>query len=369
MGYGLNRTRLTLLLVAAALSVAAIVAEKSLTSYRQAPFYQSMVSAARTMEAAGKVVRARRLELGFGIDGVADPNGTGFIGVEYSGITTSLGDPAAKRTTTNPDMAAVMVALLGEAGVRSGDLIAVGASGSFPAATMATLAAARAMNLEVALIVSLGASNWGANIPGYSYLAMHEAAVHVLGYNILAVSLGGDGDSGQNMDPSDRSLLLTAMDKSGIYTIESDDDAEAVERRMELYDNFANEKRFSAFINVGGSTANIGSGMGALTLEPGVNRAPLQGSGKQTGVAFEMAARGVTLIHVLEIRRLALEHGLPWDPVPFPEIGKSLVYRVQDATTYRVRLVLLAIMYAVSLAVLGILARRTRVMRGVPPSP
>ncbi len=260
----MTRARMALLLAAAALSVVAIGVERRLVPYRRSPLYGTMATAASAMESAGRAVRERRLELGIDIDPAADPNASGYIGVEYSGMTTSLGDLAAKRTTANPDMAALMVLLFDEAGVRPGDAIAVGASGSFPAATIAALAAARAMGLEVALIVSLGASSWGANIPGYPYLAMHEAAKPALGYDLLALSLGGDGDSGGGIDGEARARLLSAIDRSGIYMIDARDEAEAVRRRMELYDNFANGKRYAAFVNVGGASANVGSGSGAV---------------------------------------------------------------------------------------------------------
>ncbi len=354
----MNRRRMTLLLAAAALSVAVIVLERQLVPYRRSPLYGTMVTAAQAMEGAGRAVRERRLELGIGIDEAADPNASGYIGVEYSGMTTSLGDQSAKRTTANPDMAALMVLLLDEAGVKPGDTIAVGASGSFPAATIATLAAARAMHLELALIVSLGASSWGANIPAYTYLAMHEAAKPVLGYDMLALSLGGDGDSGGGMDSETRAGLLSAIDRSGLYGMDAEDEAGAVRRRMELYDNFAIGKHYAAFVNVGGASANVGSGSGALTLLPGVNRPPLRGGLAQSGAAFGMADRGIPVINILDIRRLALEHGLSWDPVPFPRIGDSPVYHVRDERVYARGLLVLAAVYALSLAVIGLLARR-----------
>lgn len=53
------------------------------------------------------------------------------IGDEYTPITTSLGSEEAKRTTANPDMAALLVQMLTEAGVKSGDTIGAGLFG-FP---------------------------------------------------------------------------------------------------------------------------------------------------------------------------------------------------------------------------------------------
>ncbi|MBN2874082.1 MAG: hypothetical protein JXM71_03215, partial [Spirochaetales bacterium] len=96
----MSRSKMTLLLLAAAVSLAVIVVESRLVPYSRAPQYGEMVEAAAAMRAATRAVGERRLALGLGIDPVTDPNGTGFIGVEYSGMTTSLGELAAKRTTT-----------------------------------------------------------------------------------------------------------------------------------------------------------------------------------------------------------------------------------------------------------------------------
>ena len=64
---------------------------------------------------------------GVSIDASIDPNGTCLIGPEYTALFTSLGQAEAKRTTTNPDIAGLIVHLLTVAGVAPGDTIAVGA--------------------------------------------------------------------------------------------------------------------------------------------------------------------------------------------------------------------------------------------------
>ena len=61
-----------------------------------------------------------------------DYHQTGMIGESYTGITTTLGAIEAKRTTAWPEMGALCVRLLHEAGVRSGDTVGAGFSGSSP---------------------------------------------------------------------------------------------------------------------------------------------------------------------------------------------------------------------------------------------
>ena len=41
----------------------------------------------------------------------------------------------------------------------------------------------------------------------------------------------------------------------------------------------------------------------------------------------EMARRGVPVIHLLNIKGLAAEYGLPWDPSPLPRAGEGDLYR------------------------------------------
>ena len=44
------------------------------------------------------------------------------------------------------------------------------------------------------------------------------------------------------------------------------------------------------------------------------------------GVLIRMAERGLPVIHLLDVQRLAKRHGLPIDPVPLPELGQGPVY-------------------------------------------
>ena len=78
------------------------------------------------------LVEAHRSRTGPPIDTEADPNRTGLVGPEVGGWTTSLGSLEAKRTAASPEMAALIAHLLRRAGVGPGDVVAIGASGSFP---------------------------------------------------------------------------------------------------------------------------------------------------------------------------------------------------------------------------------------------
>ena len=163
------RIRLARLAAAAVLSVAAWLAVEFATHRPIHPRYAEMLAAARTMQAASRVLvaekEARGLLQGRGADHAADPNRTGMIGPEYTAITTTLGDLAAKRTTTNPDFAAALVRIIATLDLARGAPVVIVLSGSFVGGNIAAIAAAEALGLRPVVVASLSASMWGANDP------------------------------------------------------------------------------------------------------------------------------------------------------------------------------------------------------------
>lgn len=290
---------------------------------------EDMIQASKIMEEALVVLRECRRGRGLALDEKNDPNRTGLIGVEFSPLTTTKGDLEAKRTTTNPAFAAAMVFLLKEAGVKRGDSVAVGASSSFPALIVAVMSAAKAMDLDLLMIHSLGASQWGANDPDFHWLDMldclHEAGV--FDSRPIGLSLGGEKDTGEDMSPEGNLFLSKEIKTTGIPFVQEPDLRANVETRMRLYEESAGEKPVKAFINIGGSWANMGTDAEVLKLKPGrarVSRLPPVGN---RGVIFEMASRNIPVIHLLFIRGLVEKYGLSWDPVSFPAPGKEKIFQ------------------------------------------
>jgi poly-gamma-glutamate system protein len=207
--------------------------------------------------------------------------------------------------------------------------VAVGASGSFPALLVAALAATEALGAEAVVILSLGASSYGATRPDFHLLDLHQ---FLLGADLVeaapvAVSLGGDGDGGEELDDNVREALIREVETRGYSLILEADLPSNLQRRMEVYGSV------SAFINVGGAEANMGTHSRVLSIPPGlsleladrVDPPPRE----ERGVLFEMAARGFPVIHLLNVRGLALRYGLPWDPASLPEAGAT---RLRDNT-------------------------------------
>jgi poly-gamma-glutamate system protein len=264
-----------------------------------------------------------------------DLNRTGLIGLETSSLTTSLGNLEAKRTSTNPNFAGLIVHLLKKVGVGRGDTIAVGASSSFPAMIVATLSAAKALELRPLVISSLGASQWGANTPEFTWLEMSECIRRAGIFHVspLATALGGENDTGLDMTEEERTLLVEKIKKKGLALLELPDLAMNVRTRMKIYEDGAGGAKIKAFVNIGGSWANLGTDSVVLKLKPGLNDQIEVPMPLRRGVIHEMALRKIPVIHLLYIKGLAEQYGLPWDPVPLPKPGDGRLYERRQRPT------------------------------------
>jgi len=279
----------------------------------------AMIRAGRIMQGAIQAIREARDHAGAGFDLRNDPNRTGLIGPEYSPLATTVGDLEAKRSTANPNFAGLIACLLYQAGVKPGDTIAIGSSGSFPALLVASLAAAKALDVQPVTILSLGASSFGASDPEFNLLDIYDV-LHRAGICSAppaAASIGGEKDVGLDLDSSVRDQLAKRIRAAGVPLVHEPDLARNVSERLHIYERLATG-RIAAFINSGGSYANIGTSRLALKVRPGLNANLSVPGASERGVLFEMSARGVPVIHLLFIKGLVAENGLPWDPVPLP---------------------------------------------------
>jgi poly-gamma-glutamate system protein len=286
-----------------------------------------MRRAAQLMADAQDTLRQCRREMGLASNNENDLNQTGLIGLEFSPLTTSKGSLGAKRTTTNPNFAGLIVHLLKEADVREGDSIAIGASGSFPALIVATLSAAKAMNVRALPIYSVGASQWGANERNFTWLHMERCLRDAgrLDIDAVAISFGGEMDIGEGWSPDLKSAIESMV--TGRFLNESDLRMN-VETRMRLYQNAADGRPIRAFVNIGGAWANMGESSDVLKLAPGLVETDRLPPINKRGMIFEMADRGVPVIHLLYIKGLADRYDLPWDPVPLPAPGQGGIYQL-----------------------------------------
>jgi poly-gamma-glutamate system protein len=287
---------------------------------------QTEIKAAEIMGAAISVIRDYCLESGIKIDKKTDPNNTGLIGTELSEITTTLGHLQAKRTTTNANFAALIVNLLNEAGVSTGDTVAFGCSASFPALMIASMAATTAMGIHPVVIISLGSSSYGANNPDFNLLDIYELLISKKVFDVLpaAISLGGEKDIGEDFELNAKQQLIQQIKESKLPFIYEKGLQKSIKKRMAIYKGELADRRISAFINIGGSQSNMGISGLVLKVKPALNQNIKEiPEINERGVIFEMAVLGIPVIHLLYIKGLVLKYNLPWDPIPLPEPGES----------------------------------------------
>ena len=320
---------------------------------------QAEIRAAEIMDAAISVIRDYCFKSGIKIDEITDPNNTGLIGTELSEITTTLGHLQAKRTTTNPNFAALIVQLLNEAGVGTGDTVAIGCSASFPALMIASLAATKAMGIHPVIIVSLGSSSYGANNPDFNLLDIYELLIkrNVLDVLPAAISLGGEKDIGEDFELNAKQQLIQQIQESKLPFIYEKGLQKSVKKRMDIYKGDSADRRISAFINIGGSQSNMGSSGLVLKVKPALNQNIKEiPEINERGVIFEMAVLGIPVIHLLYIKGLVLKYNLPWDPIPLPEPGKSDLF--YSHSTNNMIFWLIAITYFLVLFLLAIFRKK-----------
>jgi len=294
------------------------------------PYYQLQLTAAQIMKESLQTIRKERIAKGIPIDEQIDPNKTGIIGEEYTRLTTTLGNLSAKRTSANPDFAALMVKYFKETGLVSGDVIAIGSSGSFPGLILATLSACKATGLKPLLIYSIGASEYGATISNFTFIDMLEILNrnNVIHYQLLAVSMGGNNDQAEAMlYPDSQKIIRDIARNSDVLFIDTENMSENIQKRMELYKNAAGDKSIKLFVNIGGASANYGNTTASITYPNGlIKNGPKIPDNPERGLIFEYQSLNIPVVHLLNIRDLALKNGIPVDPTPLPKIGQSQVF-------------------------------------------
>lgn len=319
-------SRRTTLCLCAALAVSLLgVALTLLTQTRtRLPYADTQLAAAQRMAQAEAVLLDYVNEHGIAIE-KDDLNHTGLIGPEWTELTSSLGLLEAKRTALQPDFAALMVKYYKQAGLKPGDTIVCGMSGSFPGLCIAAVAAANEMGVNIRVIASYGSSMYGATRLELSIVdiltIVREAGV--IDFKLLAASPGNDYDQGVSiLFPGSREMIFSMAEEDGVLMIDEPDIPSSIRRRLALYG-----EDFDCFVNVGGNSANMGTSPYTLTFPNGlVTDPPRIPQNEDRGLTFEFAARNVPVVHLLNVRGLAEENGLPFDPVPLTQPGETDVY-------------------------------------------
>lgn len=326
--------------------------------------YALRLAASRTAARAFEVIREERKARGLAIDPLIDPARTGLLGAKATIVTTATGSLSSKRTSANPNFAAVLVEYLSRLEVSEGDLIAVGYSGSFPALNVAVLAALQAMKLESVIIASATASDYGANLPSFMWLDM-EAALRkqkVFTQGSVAASVGGIEDQALGLTAAGRNLVIEAIQRNHVPLLAVDSFQDSLEQRMDRYFVEAKGRPFSVYVNVGGGAVSVGRSRGKSLTRPGINRpGPRLEVDSIVGRFLE---RGIPVIHLSQIKPLAAQFGLPVDPVEPLVVGRGEVFQQTEPNQLTALIGLLIL-----LAALALVGQRARARAHLAPPP
>lgn len=291
---------------------------------RQDPLYNTKIKAYEYMDECMAAVRSFKIELGLSM-AEEDIHKTGMIGQRYSSITTSLGAIEAKRTSANPDMAALVVELLDKAGVKKGDRIGANFSGSFPSLNLAVLSACKAMEVECVYISSVGSSNYGANDPELTFpdMALKLAVKGLIVSPGVAFSVGGTGDNGAEMEQDAITPVVDRLKAKGLLQLVAGDyQSNLLLRQQYLEMNGA----ISCFVNVGGNITSLGEGESAFYFGQGLLTGKIVPMTENSGLIEIYRNRGIPVVHLLNLRKLTTDYGIAYDPVILPSRGTSALY-------------------------------------------
>jgi poly-gamma-glutamate system protein len=292
-------------------------------------WYEQKIEAAKLFKTASEYLKEYRMQKGVFIDAINDPNGTALIGQDITPITTDRGYIEAKLTSTNPNFAAVVVDMLKEVGLEKNDVVAVAFTGSLPGINLAVHSALQTLKLKPIIITSVGASNWGANDPYYTWLDMENILYNNAGifkYKSVAASIGGGLDRGRGLSPEGRQLLIDAIQRNKVRFINEEYLENSIQARLAVYDSLKKKDNIKAFINVGGGISSIGSTENVQFIPTGVNTTLPMKNYPTRGVIIQMAEKNIPVIHLLNINQLADQYGLPVSPIPLPEPGEGEIF-------------------------------------------
>ena len=346
------------LLILSVIAVVAFIISLNSTIIEVSSSYDTKVKAASLMKKSMNILKSNRMVSSVFIADENDPNETGLVGSPFSLITTDEGDLDAKLTTLDPNFSAGMVELMVQIGIEKNDTVAVLLTGSMPGGNIAVLTGLKALGAYPVVITSVGASQWGANHIDFTWLDMEKilSEKDLIPNRSIAASIGGRNDMGRLLSPEGRNIITENIAVHGLPLIKKSRLADNISHRMKIFKNIAKIDNYSAMINVGGGVASLGTSFNSKLLPAGiVNRSDVQNVSLQDGgiegVLSKFSKNDIPVLHVLNIKSLTEKLGMPFAPIPVPEIGVGNLYAVEK---YNVLVALIClIVLCISVFVVG----------------
>lgn len=235
----------------------------------------------------------------------------GMLGCDWSPITTTLGSLEAKETAANPEFAALVVRWLDDAGIRAGDRVGVTLSGSFPSLAICVFAALQTLGVDATVASSVGASSYGANQPGATWLDIESwlAGEGSFGFRSALVTMGAEADAGGGLDEEGIEEIRLAARRAGIRLFVPRSLAEAIAVKTAFFER----SDIKLLVNIGGNQAILGACPHAATIRNGYHRSTDFCRHQERGVMFRLAEKGIPYIHIIDIRDLASRYCIAAD--------------------------------------------------------
>jgi len=361
------------LIALALLSLLVFVFAEHTADNIQQPRYRLKMKAAQAVVRAQDAMKEEVTKRGLRVDERNDPWHSGLIGEERTVVTSDRGVSAAKILATNPNFSAAFIDLLYRTGVRKGDTIAVGLTGSIPGWDVAFYAACQAMNVTPVVITSVAASDWGANRPDFTWLDMETLLKQrgIFDFKSVGASIGGGADIGRGISPEGRDLLRAAISRNGVPLIEGETLESIIDARMKLYDSLIGGGKYAAYVNIGGGLASLGGALNSKLIPAGCSRHLREINYPVRAVINRMGERDIPIINLSDVAKIADRYDLPTIiGADSPEVGQGSLYYSEhyDITWTAVLTALLGlIIFAViRLDMKHYLGRRPRMLKERP---
>ncbi|WCL49981.1 poly-gamma-glutamate system protein [Leptospira sp. GIMC2001] len=261
-----------------------------------------------------------------------DPAQSGLIGLSLSDVTSNVGYIQSKKTSINPNFAAVIIQLLIKANVQPGDRVAVGMSGSFPAINIAVLSAIEVMELKPFIISSASSSQWGANHPSFIWLDMEKIlySENYITSRTNIASLGGVEDRALGMSERSKKLLNDGIKRSNLPMFNILNFEDGVNQRMNAYAKASDIHQYKAYINIGGGSLSVGTSIGKKIFKPGLIKRIPEGGFDVDSVILRFLREDIPVINLIQIETLAKRYGLPIAPKTTPKPGEGKIFSKKE---------------------------------------
>ena len=145
----------------------------------------------------------------------------------------------------------------------------------------------------------------------------------VIAAKTVVAALGGESGVGRDMEPAAIAALRAAAARDGVPMVEMRPLRALLEALMERVTAATGGAVPAVAINIGGALIGTGSCRESYEFPPGLTKAALSCTGGTPGLVMRLGMQGVPVLHVLNMRRMAVEMGLPFDPEPLPVPGDN----------------------------------------------